>query len=125
MQRGCKQKRANGVGLAVEEEIVKEAGQDGIAVECTSARLMNVRISIISSFTLFVVAYALTEGAPEGQKAKYMAALNSAVAPVSTREYVFTLKDANARTEKRGQGGGEAASKVWGVIRPRRAQRNR
>ena len=62
-----------------------------------------------------MVVYAPTEEAPEGQKAKYMAALNRTVAPVPAREYVFVLTDANARTGKRGEGGGEADSKVLGV----------
>ena len=59
-----------------------------------------------------MVAYVPTEEAPEGQKAKYMAALNCAVASVPAREYVFVLTDANARTGKRGEGGGEADSNV-------------
>ena len=41
-----------------------------------------------------------------------MAALNSTVAPVPTWEYVPVLTDANARTGKRGEGGGEAQIKV-------------
>ena len=62
-----------------------------------------------------MVAYAPTEEAPEGQKAKYMAALNCTVASVPAREYVFVLTDANARTGKRGEGGGEADGKVLGA----------
>ena len=54
-----------------------------------------------------MVAYAPTEEAPEGQKAKYMTALNCTVA--------FVLTDANVRTGKRGEGGGEAGSKVLGA----------
>ena len=57
-----------------------------------------------------MVAYAPIEEAPEGQKAKYMAALNCTVASVTAREYVFVLTDANARA-----GGGEADSKVLGA----------
>ena len=59
-----------------------------------------------------MVAYAPTEKAPEGQKVKYIAALNCIVASVPAREYVFGLTDANARTGKRGEGGREADSKV-------------
>ena len=44
-----------------------------------------------------------------------MAALNCTVAPVRAREYVFVLTDANARTGKRGEGGGEADSKMLGA----------
>ena len=91
------------------------AGKDGIAIECISARLPKARISIKSNFVTFVVAYAPTEEALEGQKAKYMAALNSTVASMSAREYVFVSTDANARTGKRGEGGGEADSKVLGT----------
>ena len=78
-------------------------------------RLLKARISIISNFVTFVVAYAPTEEAPEGQKAKYMAALNCSVASVRTREYVFVLTDVNARAGKRDEGGGEADSKVLGA----------
>ena len=62
-----------------------------------------------------MVAYAPTEEAPEGKKAKYMAALNCNVASVPTREYVFVLTDANAWTGKRGEGGEEADSKGLGA----------
>ena len=41
-----------------------------------------------------------------------MAALNYTVGSVPAREYVFVLTDANARTGKRGEGGGEADSMV-------------
>ena len=49
-----------------------------------------------------MVAYVPTEGATEGEEAKYMAALNSTVKPVPAREHVFVMTDANARTAKRG-----------------------
>ena len=62
-----------------------------------------------------MVVYAPTEEAPEGKKAKYIAALNCTVASVPAREYAFGLTDANARTGKRGEGGGEADSKVLGA----------
>ena len=38
-----------------------------------------------------MVAYAPTEEAPEGQKAKCLAALNNNVASVPARDYVFVL----------------------------------
>ena len=44
-----------------------------------------------------------------------MAALNSTVALVPAREYVFVLTHVNAKTGKRGEGGGEAGSKVLGA----------
>ena len=75
-------KGQHGVGLAIKKEIVKKACEDGIAIECISARLLKVK----SKFVTFVVAYAPTEEAPEGQKAKYMAALNCTAASVSARE---------------------------------------
>ena len=44
-----------------------------------------------------------------------MAALNCTVASVPAREYVFVLTDTNARTGKRGEGGGETDTKVLGA----------
>ena len=44
-----------------------------------------------------------------------MVALNCTVASESAREYVFVLTDANAMAAKRGEGGGEAESKVLGA----------
>ena len=73
-------KGQHGVGLAIKEEIVKKDGEDGIAIECISARLLKARISIKSNFVTFVVAYAPTEEVAQGQNAKYMAALSSTVA---------------------------------------------
>ena len=105
---------------------LKTAGKDGIAIDCISARLFKAPISMKSNFMMFVVAYSQTEEAAEGQKAKYMAALNSTVASVPAREFVFVLTDANARTGRRSEGGGEADSKVPGAFgRDRRAQRKR
>ena len=59
-------KGQHGVGLAIKEEIVEEAGEDGITIECISARLLKAQISIKSNFVTFVVAYAPTEEAPDG-----------------------------------------------------------
>ena len=112
----CKAGKGNmELGLAVKEEIVKMAGKNGIAIECISAHLMKARISSESNFVTFLVDYAPTEEAPEGQKAKYMAALNSTVASVPARKYVFVLTDANARAGKRGEGGREADRKMLGA----------
>ena len=108
-------KGQHGVGLAIKEEIIKKAGEDGTTVECISARLLEARISIKSNFVTFVVAHAPTKEAPEAQKTKYMAALNCTVTSVPAREYVFVLSDVNARTGKRDEGGGEAHSKVLGA----------
>ena len=110
-------KEQHGVGLAIKEDIVKKAGKDGIAIEYINARLLKkTQISIKSNFLRFVVAYAPpTEEAAEGQKAKYMAALNSTVASMPARDHVFILTDLNARTRKRVEGGGEPGSKVLGA----------
>ena len=75
-------KGQHGVGLALEEDIVKKAGEDGVTIECISARLLKACILIESNFVTFVVAYASTEEVPEGQKAKSIAALNYTVASV-------------------------------------------
>ena len=103
------------VRLTIKDEIVKKAGKDGLAIECIITRLLKARISIKSNCVTFVVAYALTKKEPEEQKANYMAALNSTVASVPARDYVAVLADANARTGKRDEGGGEAGSKVLGA----------
>ena len=64
-----------------------------------------------------MVAYAPTEEAPEGQKAKYMAALNCTVASVPAREYAFVLTDdANARTGKRGEGEEKQTARCWAHV---------
>ena len=49
-------KGQHGVGLAINEEIIKKAREDGITIECISARLLKARISIKSNFVTFVVA---------------------------------------------------------------------
>ena len=108
-------KGQHGVGLAIKEEIVKKAGEDGITIECISARLLKAQISIKSNFVMFVLTCAPTEEAPEGQKTRYMAALNCTVASVPAREYAFVLTDANARTGKKGKGRGEADNKLLGA----------
>ena len=108
-------KGQHGVRLVIKEEIVKKTGEDGITIECISERLLKARISMNSNFVTFAVTYAPTEEAPEGQKAKYMEALNCTVASVPAREYVFILTDANARTGNRGELGEETDSKVLGA----------
>ena len=46
-------KRQYGVGLAIKEEIVIKAGENDIATECISARLLKARISIKPNFVTF------------------------------------------------------------------------
>ena len=118
-------KGQHGMELAIKEEIVEKAGEDGITIECIIACLLKARVSIKSNFVAFVIACAPTEEAPERQKVKYMAALNCTVASVPAREYVFVLTDANARTGKRGEGGGEADSKVLGAYGRNKLNKNR
>ena len=103
------------VGLPMEEEFVKKAGKDGIIIECISARLLKARIPTKSNYDTFEAAYAPTEEAPEGQEAKTMAALSSTVASIPAREYVFVLTEANARTGKISEGGGEEDIKILGA----------
>ena len=76
-----------------------------------------------------MVAYAPTKEGSEGQKAKYMAALNSTAPSMPARSYVFVLTDAIARTGKRGEGGGvrgagKQTAKCWAHM-ARRAQHKR
>ena len=100
-------KGQHGIGLAIKEDNVKKAGKDGIAIECISAYLLKARFSIKSNSVTFVVAYAPTKEAPEGQNAKHMAAaLNRTVASVTAPECVFVSTGLDARTGERGQGGG-------------------
>ena len=73
------------VRLAIKEKIVKTTGEDGSAIKCISVRLLKALISNKSNFVTFEAAYAPTEEAPKGQKAKYMAALNCTVASVPAR----------------------------------------
>ena len=61
-------KGQHGVGLAIKEEVVKKAGEDGITIECISARLRKALISIKSNFVTSVVAYAPTEERRRGRK---------------------------------------------------------
>ena len=83
-------KGQHGIGLAIEEEIVQKAGEDGITIECISARLLEARFDYCqTNFVTFVVAYAPTGAAPEGNKAKYMATFNCTVGSVPARDYLF------------------------------------
>ena len=65
-----------------------------LTIRNISARHLKARISIKTNFVMFFVVnhnIAPTEEASEGQKAKNIAALNSTVASVPAREYVFVL----------------------------------
>ena len=105
----------HGAGLAI-KEITKKAGKDGIAIECISARLLKARISIESKFVTLAVAYAPTEEAPEGSESQiHGSPQQHRSISVPAREYVVVLNDANARTGRKVEGGGEADSKVLGA----------
>ena len=106
-------KGQHGINLAIKEEIVINAGEDGIAIECISARLLKAQISIKSNSVTFVVTYAPTEEAPEGKKIKYMAALNCTVASIPAREYVFVSTDTNARVGKRVRAEEKQTARCW------------
>ena len=71
------------VSLRIRKSRRVPTGKDGIAIECISARLLKARISIQSTFVTFVVAYAPTEDATEGEKDKHMAALNLSLIHIS------------------------------------------
>ena len=75
------------------KEIGKNDGKNDIVIECINARLLKARTSIKSNFVTFVAAYIPTEEAVEGQKVVYMVALNSTVASVPARKYVFVLTE--------------------------------
>ena len=57
--------------------------------------------------------YAPTEEALERRKAKSMAALNNTVASMPALDFVFPFTGANAKTGRRGEGGGEIETKCW------------
>ena len=56
---------------------------------CISAHLLKTRNSTKPNILTFVVTYAPTEEALEGQETKYMAALKSTVASMLAREYIY------------------------------------
>ena len=65
---------------------------------------------------MFAVAYVPSEEAAEGQKAKYIAALNITVSSVPARDNVSFSTTQTARTGKGGEESGEeAARKVLGA----------
>lgn len=80
-----------------------------MTIECIGAHLLQLNISVELNFVTFVVAYTPAEDAAEREKAIH--------GPEYTRsngadgENVFVLTNANARTAKRGERGGETDSK--------------
>ena len=103
-------KGQHGVGLAIKEEIVKKTGEDGITIDCISARLLKAR-----EFRYVRGSLRPDRGGAGGEESHINYSPQLHVASVPAREYVFVVTGANARTEKRGEGGGEADSKVLGA----------
>ena len=62
-----------------------------------------------------MVAYAPTEKTPEGQQAKFIAAINSTVASVLARHHYFGVTNANVSAGRRDEGGGGKDRKVMGA----------
>ena len=85
---------------------------------------MKAHNSIKSTFVTSMVAYAPTEDVEEGEKAKYVSALNRTVARVPAREHAFVLTNANDRTEEMRERRG-SKPRDGGRLWPRRAQRER
>ena len=93
-------KGQHGAGLVIKEEIAAKAGEDGITMECISARLLKARISIKSNFVTFVVAYAPTEEAPEGQKANGSPELHHSISARSGIRLHFNRRERQDREER-------------------------
>ena len=106
----------HGVGIAVKESILAEMGGKGATVEYISARLMKMKLELHgkSNAVSFVVGYAPTETAPPREKDKFWNDISDTISQVPGKEHLVVMMDANARTGKRGEGGGEKNSKVIG-----------
>ena len=87
------------MGLAVKESIIREATW---TQELTNERLMSMTFNLTgkSNAVTFIVAYGPTNTVSNTreQKAVFWADLESAVSRVPSRDYLFVLIDANART---------------------------
>ena len=78
--------------VAIKEEIVKKDGKNGIAVEGISARLVEARNFYYNNNFCYVRGSLRPEC--------YMAVLDSTVASLPAREYVFVLTDAQDKEER-------------------------
>ena len=89
----------HGVGLAVKESIIREATW---TQKLTNERLMSMTFNLTgkSNAVIFVVVYGPTDTVSNTREHKdvFWADLESAVSRVPSSDYLFVLKDANART---------------------------
>ena len=89
----------HGVGLAVKESIIRGATW---TQELTNERLMSMTFNLTgkSNAITFVVGYGPTDTVSNTreQKDMFWADLESAVSRVPSSDYLFVLKDANAKT---------------------------
>ena len=102
---GKYEKKGNhGVGLAIRESIMAGMDKGDVAVECTSARLMKVRIQLKgkSNGVSFIVGYAPTLDKSTSEKDFIWNSLDEVVKEVPSRDHLLVLIDANARTGMRG-----------------------
>ena len=114
-------KEQHGVRLVITEEIVKKAGKDGITIACISAHLLKARRSIKSNLITFMVAYAPTEEAAEGQKTKYMAALSSTLASMPTQKCVLFWPTRTPGQGRQVREAGKQSIRCW-AHKPRKCQ---
>ena len=98
-----KRKGTHGVGLAARESSVSGVGEDGLVVECVSARLMKgcIQLESKSCAVFFVVGYGLILVAPVREKYHCWNELNNVFSGVPSRDHLLVLMTANTRTGKR------------------------
>ena len=104
-----------GVGLAVRESICRRSEYSSNFVD---ERLMSMRFKTTGIYDAvnFIVAYAPTEVSNNAElKRDFWQKLNDLVQRIPRKECLFVLMDANARTGKRVEGGGEDSGKVLGA----------
>ena len=101
---GNHEKKGNhGVGLAVRESIVAGMDKSEVAVECTSARLMKVRIQLKekSNGVSFIVGYGPTLDKSTSEYDYFWSSIDEVVKGVPSRDHLLVLMDANVRTGMR------------------------
>ena len=112
---GAREKGNHGVGLAFRESIVAGMGKGDITVECISARLMKILVQLKGepNGVSFIEGFAPTLDKSTSEKYYFWSSLDEVVEGVPSRDHLFVLIDANARTGMRGIGWTE--SKVLGA----------
>ena len=100
---GSKTGGTHGVGIAVRDFLCKNST---FTTEFVDERLMAMRFEMNGhrGAVNFVAAYAPTEGAADGSKRAFWGKLDSLVRGIPTKECVYVLMDANARTGPRMEG---------------------